>query len=173
MAIAITLNEYLDKEHVHFEHVEHRRTQTSLDSSRSAHLPAARVSKAVVLQDDDGEYLMASLPANKRVSLAEVDNLMGKNYHLVSERKLQDLFPDCVKGAIPAIGRAYHMPMLVDDSLLSAEPVYIESGDHENLLKLNASEYAKLVSKAPHGNIQGANMGAPRLWERSSRDRWV
>ncbi|WP_299797200.1 aminoacyl-tRNA deacylase [uncultured Shewanella sp.] len=173
MAIAITLNEYLDNHNVHYENIGHRQTQTSLDSSRSAHLPAARVSKAVVLQDDDGEYLMASLPANKRLSLPEVGNLMGKNYHLVSERKLKELFPDCARGAIPAMGRAYHMPMLVDDSLLSAEPVYIESGDHENLLKLSSQDYAKLVSKVPHGNIQGANMGAPRLWERSSRDRWL
>ncbi len=68
------------------------------------------------------------------------------------------------------MGKPYNLKMLVDDSLLTAEDVYIESGDHKNLLKLEHHDYANLVAKMAHGNIKGSNLGAPRIWERTGRD---
>lgn len=170
MAIAMTLKEYFENEDIHYDTIKHRKAFSSLDSSRTAHLPAEKVAKAVVLQSDDGEYLMASLPANSHVSLTEIYALTGKHYHLVDEQSLKDLFPDCSIGAIPAMGMPYNMSMFIDESLLAAEFIYIESGDHENLLKLSHREFSDLVSKMPHGHIRGANIGAPRLWERTGRN---
>lgn len=170
MAIAITLKEYFADENIHYDTITHRRALTLLDSSRSAHLPAEKVAKAVILQNEDGDYLMASLPANSRLSLTGVNALTGKHYDLVSEQKLQELFPDCSQGAIPAMGAPYKMNMLIDESLLTSESVYIESGDHKNLLKLSHQEYNHLVEPMSHGNIRGANIGAPRMWERTGRN---
>lgn len=170
MAIAITLEEYLSGKEIHYDTIKHHRALTLLDSSRSAHLPAEKVAKAVILQSEDGDYLMASLPANSHLSLTSVNELTGKHYELVNECKLQELFPDCSYGAIPAVGTPYKMNMLVDESLLTAETVYIESGDHENFLKLSHQEYSHLVAQMPHGNIRGANIGAPRIWERTGRN---
>ena len=171
MAIAITLKEYFANQDIHYETIKHRRALTLLDSSRAAHLPAENVAKAVILQSEDNDYLMASLPANSHLSLTDVNKLTGKNYHLVSEHELRDLFPDCSQGAIPAIGTPYKMAMLVDESLLSAESIYIESGDHIHLLKISHQEYSNLVAKMPHGKIRGANIGAPRIWERAGK-KW-
>lgn len=170
MSIAITLKEYFDKNKTHYDFITHRSTASALDSSRAAHLPAEKVSKAVVLESDNGDYLMASLPANCRLSLNQVHNITGIHYTLVSEEKLQALFPDCASGAIPAMGNAYHIEMLVDDSLLVTEDVYIESGDHKHLLKLEHHDYANLVASMAHGDIRGTNLGAPRIWERTGRD---
>ncbi|WP_415231857.1 hypothetical protein [Psychromonas sp.] len=49
--------------------------------------------------------------------------------------------------------------MLIDDSLLACDTVYIESGDHQNLLKLTHHEYNNLVASMSHGNIRGINVG--------------
>ncbi|WP_028864038.1 YbaK/EbsC family protein [Psychromonas aquimarina] len=170
MAIAITLKEYFENEDVHYDTIKHRRAKTLLDSSRSAHLPAGKVAKAVVLQSEDGDYLMASLPANSRVSLTEVNDFTGKQYHLVSEEKLLELFPDCSQGAVPAMGTPYNMSMLIDESLLASDSVYIESGDHESLLKLSHQEYSSLIENMAHSSIQGANIGSPRIWSRTGRN---
>lgn len=170
MGIAITLKAYFDNQDIHYDTVNHRRTSTALDSSRAAHVPAENVAKAVVLQSDDGDYLMASLPANSRLSLTDVNDVTGKHYQLVSEALLQELFPDCAQGAIPAIGAPYNMEMLVDETLLAADAVYIESGDHHNFLKLNHLEYCDLMSTMMHGEIRGANIGSPRIWERAGRN---
>jgi len=168
MAIAITLKEYFEHENIRYDTIKHRRTFTTLDSSRTAHLPAANVAKAVILESVTGDYLMASLPANSRVSLTDVNDLMGKYYHLANEHTLQELFPDCAKGAIPAMGAAYKMSMIVDNSLLTVDSVYIESGDHRNFIKISNNEYSDLVEDMPHGVIRGRNMGAPQLWERTN-----
>lgn len=170
MAIAITLQEYFANASIHYDTLKHHRALTLLDSSRSAHLPAEKVAKAVILQSEDGDYLMASLPANSHLSLTGVNAVTGKHYTLVSEQKLQELFPDCSQGAIPAIGTPYRIKMLVDDSLLNSETVYIEAGDHENLLKLSDQQYNNLVAQMAHGNIRGANIGAPRISERSGKN---
>jgi Ala-tRNA(Pro) deacylase len=170
MGIAITLKEYFTNEKIHYDTVKHQRALTLFNSSRSAHLPAQEVAKAVVLQNEEGDYLMASVPANSRLSLIGVNNLTGKHYELVSEHKLQELFPDCSPGAIPAIGTPYKVKMLIDDSLLASDTVYIESGDHQNLLKLTHQEYNNLVANMLHGDIRGINVGAPHLRERKSHD---
>jgi len=170
MAISITLKEFFEDHNISYDAIKHRATATALDSCRSAHLPAEKVGKAVVLEGQDGSYLMASLPANKRLSLNEVYNLTGQHYQLVKESKLDELFPDCAQGAVPALGAPYHMDMLVDDTLLAADEVYIESGDHRNLVKLSHDDYMNLVASMSHGDIKGANLGAPRIWERTGRD---
>jgi len=169
MGIAITLKEYFDKQNIHYDTVKHRCTFTALDSSRTAHIPAKEVAKAIVLQSDDGDYLMASVPANSRLSLTDVNDITGKHYQLVNEQLLQGLFPDCSLGAIPAMGTAYNMQMLVDESLLATDNVYIESGDHQSFVKLNGQEYSHLMNTMSHAEICGANIGSPRIWERKGR----
>ncbi len=167
MAVAITLEEYFTAEEIQYDIIKHRRALTLLDAARSAHLPAEQVAKAVILENGEGDYLMAVVPANSHLSLTAVNQLTGKHYQLLSEAKLQSLFPDCSQGAIPALGSPYQVNMLVDESLLTCESVYIECGDHESLLKLSNCEYAQLVAPMAHGDICGANIGAPSISERS------
>lgn len=170
MAIAMTLNEYLSKKNIEYELVKHRHTDASLDSSRSAHVPSAQVSKSVVLVNKDGDYIMAIVSAGNRLSIPRLNELTGKEYHLVNEQRLGELFPDCDKGAIPAMGEAYKMNMLVDDSLLAADPVYIEAGDHHHLIKLAHQQYAEITATTPHGDISGKQIGISRLSRRLRRD---
>jgi Ala-tRNA(Pro) deacylase len=162
MAIAITFEQFLCEKHVNYEVVTHNPTQSSYDSSCSAHLPNSQVAKAIVLETDNGEYLMATLSVAHRVSLEQVKALTGKEYHLVNEARLSDLFPDCQQGAIPAIGQAYHLDMMVDDALLNVEEVYIEAGDHEHLLKISHQQYCDMLASMPHGDICGSVIGIPR-----------
>jgi Ala-tRNA(Pro) deacylase len=65
MAIKIILKENFENKNIHYDTIKHRKSFAILDSSRSAHLPADKVAKAVVLQSEDGDYLMASLPENR------------------------------------------------------------------------------------------------------------
>ncbi|MCW8994177.1 MAG: YbaK/EbsC family protein [Psychromonas sp.] len=171
MAISITLNEYLSQHHINYELVKHRRTTSSLDSSFSAHLPTTQVAKAVILQSKDGEYLMATLPAGHRLSISDVNNLMGKEYQLVNEWSLHELFPDCEQGAIPGIGDAYNMKMMIDDTLLDAEQIYIEAGDHRYLVKIDSNQYKKMMSAIPHAKICGQAIGTPDFVE-SLSSKW-
>lgn len=168
MAISITLNEYLSQHDIDYELIRHRRTSSALDSSLSAHLPTTQVAKAVILQSREGEYLMATLPADHQLSIDDVNTTMGKEYQLVNEWQLDKLFPDCKRGAIPGIGNAYKMKMMVDNALLKAEQVYIEGGDHRYLVKIDHKQYTEMVSLMPHANICGQAVDAPEFVENLS-----
>jgi Ala-tRNA(Pro) deacylase len=170
MAIAISFNEYLSKHDIDYELVKHRRTASSLDSSCSAHLPTAQVAKAVVLQSNEGDFLMATLSVGHRLSINRLNKLTGKEYHLINERRLRELFPDCDQGAIPGVGEAYEIKMVVDDALLNAERVYIEAGDHRHLVKIEHLQYADMLSAMPHGNISGSVIGTPKMAEHLSSE---
>ena len=170
MTISISFNEYLTDHHINYELVKHRYTKSSFDSSCSAHLPSAEVTKAIILQCSDGSYLMSALSVDHKLSIAQVNQLMGKNYHLLNETRLSELFPDCEQGAIPSIGEAFAIDMLVDDDLLRAKQVYIEAGDHRHLIKINQQQFAQMLAKVPHGNISGAVVGSPKMVEHLSSE---
>ena len=170
MAISISFNEYLTNHNVDYELVKHRHTRSSFDSSCSAHLPSAEVAKAIILQCSDGSYLMSVLSVGHKLSIAQLNQVMGKDYHLLSETRLSRLFPDCEQGAIPSIGEAFSIDMLVDDGLLREKQVYIEAGDHRHLVKIKQQEYAKILTKVPHGNISGAVVGYPKMTEHLSSE---
>jgi Ala-tRNA(Pro) deacylase len=170
MAIAITLNDYLAKHHVCYDVIGHKQTASSLDTSATAHVPTHQLAKAVVLQSDEGDYLMACVPSNNRLSLDGVSKRMGRHYRLVPERELPELFPDCEPGAVPGIGAAYGLEMMVDDELLDSDSVFIEGGDHCHLLKIDHHQFVEMLQDMPHGNICGDPIGQPRRGEHLVHD---
>ncbi len=155
MAIAMTLSQYLYGKRINYTSVSHRHCGTAINSASAAHVPAGQVSKAVILQSWDGDYLMAAVPANRRLLLDEVNKITGKQYQLISEYQLKDLFQDCEVGAVPAMGGAYQMEMILDESLLETENVYIEAGDHQHLLEMDHDDYSRVTKECDSGDISG------------------
>ncbi|QUJ69277.1 YbaK/EbsC family protein (plasmid) [Photobacterium sp. GJ3] len=158
MAMAMTVGQFLNSHHVDFSLTHHRHTDTAFSSAISAHVPTSQVAKAVLLKDQRDDYLMAVVPANRRVMIDKINRIMGKQYFLMGEHELSQLFQDCEPGAIPSLGQAYQINMLVDDLLLEQDELYIESGDHENLIHLDNKQFHKVMRDIPHRNISGYRM---------------
>ncbi|KKC99125.1 MULTISPECIES: aminoacyl-tRNA deacylase [Photobacterium] len=158
MAMAMTVGQFLNSHNVDFSLTHHRHTDTSFSSAVSAHVPTSQVAKAVLLKDQQGDYLMAVVPSNRRVMIDKINRIMGKQFFLVGEHELTQIFQDCEPGAIPSLGQAYKINMLVDDLLLEQDELYIESGDHENLIHLDNKQFHKVMRDVPHRNISGYRM---------------
>lgn len=152
MAIATTLKSYLTDQHVHYDLVKHPRSQSALESAHSAHVPSHQVAKAVVLEDADG-YVVSVMPSNNRLDLEWVNESLGRNLEMAQEDELMNLFQDCNPGAVPALSNAYGLDVIWDEQLTNASEVYIEAGDHENLIHLHGDEFCKLMEKLPHNII--------------------
>ena len=58
MAIARTLKSYLDERKIDYDTVPHSHTETAMDSATSAHVPPHQMAKAVVLEDEDGWWII-------------------------------------------------------------------------------------------------------------------
>ncbi|MBI2382692.1 MAG: YbaK/EbsC family protein [Gammaproteobacteria bacterium] len=152
MGIAITLREYLDQTGVPYDVLPHPYTPTSRRAAESAHIPPSQMAKSVMLEDDRG-YVMAVVPATNRVELANLEKQLGRRLMLATERELDDVFGDCAKGAIPAIGQPYGVDVVWDDALSECSDVYFEAGDHEDLVHLRGKDFRSLMGQARHGRI--------------------
>jgi len=160
MAIARTLKSYLDRNNVKYDTVEHMPTETAIDSARKAHLPTHQVTKAVVLEDDNG-YVVSVLPADHRLNLDWVNDELARNLELAPEDELPELFQDCKLGAVPALSEAYGLDVIWDDQLVEASDIYIEAGDHEHLIHMRGDAFQQLMAAQPHSVISTTD-DAPR-----------
>jgi Ala-tRNA(Pro) deacylase len=152
MAIAITLQEYLDKSGIKYDVLSHAHTETSLDIAQTTHIPPEQVAKSVILEDEDG-YLMAVIPASHHIELGQLSRQLERRLGLATEDELSDLFGDCDLGAVPPIGEAYHMEVVMDDSLENCPDVYFEAGNHTDLIHVRGPAFMQLMQHAHHGHF--------------------
>ena len=149
MAIATTLKAYLDDHHVEYDVVNHIHSETALESAHSAHVPGHQVAKAVVLEDANG-YIVSVLPSTNRLDLEWVNESLGRKLEMAPENELRDLFDDCEFGVVPALSNAYGLDVIRDEQLTTASEIYIEAGDHENLIHMHGDDFFKLMEDVPH-----------------------
>lgn len=152
MSIAPKLREYLDAQHADYDLVIHAPTSSARQSAAVSHIPAEQMAKAVLL-DTYGDYLLAVLPADRRIQLADLRAELGQKPRLAGEEEVGMIFDDCAVGAIPALGSGYGVITIVDDCLESEPEVYIEAGDHASLVHMDQAEFARLTSTARHGRF--------------------
>lgn len=148
MPIAANLADHLQRYGIIYERQSHNYTNSSARTAQAAHVPGHQLAKAVVLKREDESYLVMVLPADHRVHLGRLHQLLAEPVGLATEAELGTLFTDCDAGAIVPVGAAYGLDTLIDSRLLTEPEVYIESGDHQTLLKLSGAEFCRLMATA-------------------------
>lgn len=153
MSIPKRLTTYLDEQGAQYDVCAHELSRTSAETARSAHVQPHQLAKSVILEDGLG-CVMAVLPADKTVQMAELAQLLGrKELRLSNEDRIAQLFDDCDRGAVPAVGMAWGIETIVDDELETNDTVYLEGGDHERLLKMSRDEFHRLMREQKHGHF--------------------
>lgn len=154
MAMAITLKEYLESHPLHYDAVHHAHTNSSRASASAAHQPGCKVAKSLLLKDGE-RFLLAVLPADRRLHFGQLHHLLDRQIGLATEKEVAEVFKDCALGAIPPAGLLYDLDTVVDESLLQQDEVYFEAGDHENLIHMTQQDFRKLLGDARHARISG------------------
>lgn len=155
MTISATLERYLDSRHVDYELVSHAATGSASETAQAAHVSGDRIAKTVVLRDgDQGDgYLLAVVPASHHLSLEMLRTWLGRSVALASEQEIGKLFPDCDLGAIPPLGDAYGLDVILDEALSRLDEVWFEGGDHRSLVKVAGAAFRDLMAGAHHGRF--------------------
>lgn len=146
MAIAARVQDYLTRRGMQYDVLTHPHSHTSMETAHLANVPGHSLAKSVVLEDDFG-YLMAVLP-DQHVQLGKLSKELSCRLRLASEGELTRMFDDCEPGAIPSVGAAYGLRMIVDDSLAEETEIYFEAGDHEKLIQMSGSDFMALMEGA-------------------------
>lgn len=146
MTIAARVSQYLRDQSVDYQLVQHPHSATSRESAHAAHVREDQVAKAILLKDHQG-YVLAVIPASSSLDMRALHDETGRNHlEMVPEDELGRIFPDCELGALPPLGQAYGVTTLLDSSLRHRDTVYFEAGDHEELVEMDGSRFAKLFS---------------------------
>jgi len=151
MAISITLMQFLDDHNVTYDTLLHDLTASSSETAEKARVPSSRLVKAVIVRCDD-EYKMVLLPASNHLNFDLLQDI-AKGAKLATEKELMTLFNDCDNGAIPALGMAYGVPVIVDDSLAETGDIFFEGGDHATLVHMDAGAFETMIHGTPHGHF--------------------
>ena len=152
MAVAITLQLYMDRLGVEYDIVAHPYTDNGLETAEMAHISADKLAKSIMLEDEGG-YLMAVCPASRRIKLGDLYRETNRRLEFANESELADMLGDCVLGAVPPIGDLYGVDVVVDMDLFMQSDIYFEAGDHEDLIHVTADNFQKLMSNAEHASF--------------------
>ena len=153
MSMPSRLSNYLQRSGIQYEVMSHFHSHSSLETARAAQVPSHQLAKSVVLEDDDG-CVMAVVPGDARVNVGAIARMLDRSeLHLSDEQRLCELFPDCDRGAVPAVGQAWGMDTIVDDSLADCAELYIEAGDHDMLIRISQQQFRDLMRGARHASI--------------------
>lgn len=150
MSISTRLDHYLTEQSIPFKIIAHEHTSSSIATGIKANVPLHKIAKAVILKDHEDRTLMAILPAQNKISISAINQELLGSYLLAKEQMVYSMFSDCEHGAIPPIGAAFNMHMICDELLDELEHVYLESGDHQHLLRIHHNCFEKLSGKSKH-----------------------
>jgi len=147
MAIAITLKDYLDSSGTHYDVVPHTYTTSSMEIAQAAHIPGDKLVKSVLLEDANG-YVLAVIPATHHLDVRKISQSLDRPLDLATEDKLGNIFTDCDLGAIPPVGDAYGLQVVMDESVKGCNEVYFEAGDHIELIHMDNNAFMRLMNNA-------------------------
>jgi Ala-tRNA(Pro) deacylase len=147
MNIPTAIRDYLDRAGIDYRVVAHPYAETSMRTAEAAHVSGENVAKGVLLKDADG-YVLAVLPATHHVRIGELQKQLGRPVETAPEMDLAVIFPGCALGAVPALGTAYDLETIVDESLRGHEEIFFEAGDHEELIRVSGSAFESLLDEA-------------------------
>jgi Ala-tRNA(Pro) deacylase len=150
MAVAETVQTFLDQHSVKYDLVPHPHTGSSHETAEAAHVREDHIAKAVIVKDAAG-YAMVVVPASNWVDVEHLRKELNRDVHLVTEDELAKLFSDCEAGAVPPLGPAYGVETFLDQSLISLANVYFEAGDHEQLVHMAGDDFRTLLAGVRHG----------------------
>ena len=139
------VTEFLDKEGVAYETLEHAPVFSSQGLAAIEHEPGKYVAKPVIVKADD-RYIMCVLPAPRKVDLGRLkDQLDAASVALAEEDEIGKLFPDCELGAEPPFGNLYELPTVMDQTLEQDDHIVFQAGTHGKAVRLSMGDYRRLV----------------------------
>ena len=152
MSIPVTLQHYLDRCGVKYDVLTHRYSGNSLKTAEEAGVSGENIAKSVILEDDRG-YLMAVVPATHHVELGLLGRQLNRHLGLATEKELTQLFSDCDPGAVPLIGQAYGVDVILEDCLSDCSDIFFEAGDHTELIHMRGEDFQALMRGVDHGQF--------------------
>ena len=129
----------LKREHVSYELVPHRHTETAMAEARALDVEPDEVAKTLILRTPFG-YVRVVLRAVDRLDLEKARLALDTaDVELANELDLVGAYPEFELGAVPPVGGAYDR-VLVDQRVFDHSFVLFDAGTHDESIRLRTTE---------------------------------
>jgi Ala-tRNA(Pro) deacylase len=146
MATATWIRDELDRRGFPYEELHHYDAYTAQELARREHVSGHRVAKVVGVMAD-GWPVELVLPASRHVMLDRVRELLkAREVRLATEEELERHFPDCERGAIPALRHWGNVEVIMDGNLCCGGDIVILGGTHRDAVRLRFDDWFEMVN---------------------------
>jgi prolyl-tRNA editing enzyme YbaK/EbsC (Cys-tRNA(Pro) deacylase) len=155
MPISKTLQNFLDKNEIKCEAIEHRTVYTAHDKAATLHIKPNMVGKTMTIVFDKKNYALGLIPANKNLDKKKVLKAFNalrkksgerafKKIDFAKEAWMKKTFKGVDVGATPPFGLLYDLPFFIDNSLSKQTKIIINAGKYELSFKISPANLLKL-----------------------------
>lgn len=144
MSLPTCVQTVLDKRDIQYNVAEHYEPNGSASESV--------VVKSTILQDGQGRAQML-FPAGKLLDVDSLFRTFGRSFEGLPNSEVQPLIGQQQLACVPAIPGWDDMPCYVDEGVMQAEKVWLESGQAHRFLVMKNKDFRGLCSSAQVGNF--------------------
>lgn len=141
-----------------------------LESARAAIAPGSEstcIVKSMVLQDSQGQ-LQILLPSDHILDLNAIKSQFGRELEALSPQDYQSLLETHELNAIPAVPEWQGLPTMIDTNLLSHKTLLLDTGDTEQMLELQLSDFQSIIKSSHIGELA---VPAPQVPDSAEMDQ--
>jgi Ala-tRNA(Pro) deacylase len=165
MAVPKKIINFLQKNKIKYEILEHRTVYTAFDKAQTLKVKPQIVGKTLVLKID-GILAVVLVPANKNLDKEKFKKVAKvKKFEFVPEKIIKQKLKGVKVGAIPPFGNLWTpptrhppasrapLPTFVDRPLLNQPKIIVNGGDYNFSIKISGASLKKLVPDLVVGNF--------------------
>ena len=156
MPIPQKIINFLEKNKVKYEAIQHRIVYTAFDKAATLKVPERIVGKTLVMKMDK-KIGLALIPANKVLDKEKFKKMAkAKNVDFIKEAWMKKNLKGLKVGAIPPFGNLWRLLTFIDKSLLNQPKIIINGGDYNFSIKITPASLKKLIPDLVIGNFSKA-----------------
>jgi Cys-tRNA(Pro) deacylase len=124
--------------------VDKPETVHTADAAEKAGIELRRVTKSLVLLDQDKNPILAIIPGDSKLSFSKVKDAVGsKKIRLVPFEEAEN-YSGYLPGATPMVHHKVKMKVVLDKKLIQYKSIYGGGGERTKLLELRTGDVIKL-----------------------------
>ncbi len=138
------LEKYLKHEGIWYKFIDKPETIHTADAAEKTGIELRKVTKSLVLLDQDKNPILVIIPGDRKLSFPKVREAIGaKKVRLVPFEEAAD-YSGYLPGATPMVFHKVKMKVVLDKELTKYEFLYGGGGERTKLLELKINDVIKL-----------------------------
>ena len=174
-----TLKNFLDKNKIKYELIEHRTVYTALDKAATLKVKPTMIGKTVIVCLDKKDCFIGLIPANKNLDKKKTLKIINNSPSALSyfkrgvggvkikqrryshadfatEKWMKANIKGVKLGATPPFGLLYKLPFFIDNSLIKQSKIILTGGEYELSFKLSPASLIKIDTNTIKGSFSMA-----------------